>query len=166
MNNKVDNYISQNSKNKGMFLEYLVIKTIDYYISHDIAWFEKKKTPVKYNYANDANTKVKLLKSTIDFYGIYKGKYVALEAKTFEGDKFLISNLKAHQKEHLKTINRHQGHSYLIIYSEKTSQIYLLNFSKIENLKIKSLSIEWLNLNAFILEIEFPGIVDFLKYLV
>ncbi|OYD26577.1 recombination protein U [Mycoplasma testudineum] len=148
-------------KNKGMYLEYIINKTIVHYVINEIAWFEKKMTPIKIG----KDSEVHYLRSTTDFYGLYKGRYVSIEAKSFNGNTLKTSNIKKHQAKHLEMIAKHGGLAYYIIYSDSLDEYYLLKSSALYAANLKSYSTEWLKKNSRVLTLEFPGIIDFIKFI-
>ncbi|MDE5553456.1 MAG: Holliday junction resolvase RecU, partial [Malacoplasma sp.] len=60
--------------NRGMYLEELINKTIEYYSSNEIAFFEKRFLPIKIlNKLDDNFIRGKLLKkSYVDYCGVYR----------------------------------------------------------------------------------------------
>ncbi|CAL59249.1 Pseudogene of RecU (N terminal part) [Mycoplasmopsis agalactiae PG2] len=74
-------------KNRGMLLETIINQTIDYYTYNHIAFIEKKGLPIKFS--NITNSENKLLlsnafvykKSTVDYIGCYKGRFLAFESQ-------------------------------------------------------------------------------------
>lgn len=115
--NKLDNHA-----NRGIDLENLIEEANAYYRENDIAYIYKKPTPigvvkVKYNKRGkkieDAYFK---MPSTLDFNGLYKGRYIEFDAKvTNLKTSFPLSNIHDHQLEHIKNIYRHKGIVFLII---------------------------------------------------
>ena len=79
-NNKIINY-----GNRGMNLEYDVNLTNQYYMEKEIALIYKKPVPIKVLKVNDTKTRIKdgfyEQKSTLDYNGVYKGKYIEFDAK-------------------------------------------------------------------------------------
>ena len=107
-------------KNRGMKLENLINLSNEYYINNDIAVIYKKPTPILV--CNVDYKKNKILEgyykipSTLDYNGIYKGKYIDFDAKeTLNKTSFPLSNLHEHQLLHMKRIIKHGGISFLII---------------------------------------------------
>ena len=65
-------------------------------------------------------------KSTLDYVGLYKGKYIDFDAKSTKSKtSFPLSNLHSHQLKHLKKVINHGGISFLIL--EINDLIYLLD---------------------------------------
>lgn len=109
-------------KNRGMDLEYLIEQANIYYRENDIAYIYKKPTPirvVKTNYSNQGKRITDAfyeMPSTLDFNGIYKGKYIEFDAKdTNNKTAFPLSNVHEHQIKHIRNIYNHGGIVFLII---------------------------------------------------
>ncbi|TBX63585.1 Holliday junction resolvase RecU, partial [Bacillus thuringiensis] len=85
----------------GPAFENLINWSNDMYRNNEIALIEKRATPVvvtkKYR---DGRIKEGYYekKSTVDYDGIYKGRFIAFEAKaTIKEKRFDLSNIKPHQ---------------------------------------------------------------------
>lgn len=103
-----------------MDLEFILEKTNEYYLDHDIAYIYKKPTPigiVKVNYALKKIEEAYFQKaSTLDYNGLYKGYYIEFDAKeTQKRTYFPISNVSPHQIKHIKNIIKGQGIVFLLI---------------------------------------------------
>ena len=113
----VPTYKVVNYKNRGMFLEHLINDSNTYYLSKDVAVIYKKPTPIKVlniSYRSKQTTMIDKAvfseTSTLDYNGIYKGKYVEFDAKECHSKTaFPLSNIKAHQLTHIKNIINHKG---------------------------------------------------------
>lgn len=110
-----------NYKNRGMSLESLINTANDYYIEIDKAVIYKKPTPIGLVNVDYKKNEIKKAyfkdKSTFDYNGIYKGKYIDFEAKeSHNKTSFPLSNIHAHQIEHLKRVLRHGAISFFIVY--------------------------------------------------
>lgn len=116
--NKYTNYA-----NRGMDLENLLNDSNKYYLDENIAVIYKKPTPitiseVKYGVKEKIITKGFFrTPSTLDYNGIYRGKYIDYDAKeTQNKTSFPLQNLHEHQYNHIKKVIEHGGISFLIIY--------------------------------------------------
>ena len=92
-NNKLINY-----GNRGMTLEQDINITNDYYMDKKIALIYKKPIPIKVIRINQTKTRIVDAfyekKSTLDYSGIYKEKYIEFDAKeTNSKTSFPISNM-------------------------------------------------------------------------
>ena len=109
-------------KNRGMDLEYLIEKANEYYRDNDIAYIYKKPTPIKVVKTDYSKSGKRItdafyeMPSTLDFNGLYKGKYLEFDAKeTNNKTSFPISNVHPHQIKHIRNILNHHGIVFLII---------------------------------------------------
>lgn len=109
--------------NRGMNLEDLLNQSNEYYLDMNIAVIYKKPTPitiseVKYGAKERVITKAYFrTPSTLDYNGIYKGKYIDFDAKeTLNKTSFPLQNIHDHQLKHIKKVIEHGGISFLIIY--------------------------------------------------
>ena len=158
-----------NHKNRGMMLESIINKTIEIYRTHDLAIFHKR--PLSINFSGVENGKLKIKdgwiksKSTADYYGIYKGVFIAFEAKSTNLKSLPLTNIKDHQIEYLKDINRHMGYGFLIVGFNLFNEYFLIPLEAIEKIEKKSLSIEIARQEGYLLDFVYPGMVDFLPIL-
>lgn len=110
-----------NYKNRGMDLEALINEACKYYLEQDLAIIYKKPTPigvVDVDYKNGAIIRKAYFKepSTLDYNGIYKGKYIEFDAKECQSKtSFPLSNIYLHQIKHMEKIIQHGGIAFLII---------------------------------------------------
>ena len=157
-------------KNRGMKLENLINLSNEYYINNDIAIIYKKPTPIlvvdvdyKKNKIREGYYKVP---STLDYNGIYKGKYIDFDAKeTLNKTSFPLQNLHDHQLLHMKRVINHGGISFLIL---KMNNIYylvdgvdIINF--INNNKRKSLPYNFIKNNGKIIKEGISPALDYIK---
>lgn len=108
--------------NRGMDLEQLINDTNKYYLDINKALIYKKPTPIgidKVDYENNSKIITKAYfkePSTLDYNGLYKGKYIEFEAKeTNSKTSFPLQNIHAHQILHLEKVIEHGGIGFLII---------------------------------------------------
>ncbi|RXY96208.1 Holliday junction resolvase RecU [Malacoplasma penetrans] len=156
--------------NKGMYIEELIEKSINYYLFNNICFIEKRYLPIKIIKRSGNVIEGKLLnKSYVDYAGLINGRYISFEAKQTENDKFMLSQIKEHQLNHLNLISRLNGISFLILHFYCEDKTFLIPYSQIENWitkqKIKSVDLNFLmkekeSKNVFILEVCFPGILN------
>lgn len=156
-----------NNKNRGMILEKIINKTIDLYKESNVAIFHKKNLDITFS-KTSKNLKLENAfiskKSTVDYYGIYKGIFVAFEAKSTNENYLPLNNIKDHQIEYLKLIKSHGGCAFFIILLKNHQYFYILDIENFQYVENKNLSIEFLNKYAFKLDLTFPGIIDFVPY--
>ena len=158
--------------NRGMDLEEIIEEANLYYRDNDLAYIYKKPTPIGINkvvYTNN-DKRIKdaffLAPSTLDFNGLYKGKYIEFDAKeTKNKTSFPLSNIHEHQMEHIKNIYRHHGIVFLII-SMNNKYILLPGKSIIEFLNKntrKSIPYNYILENGYELEYNYLKGLDYLK---
>ena len=157
--------------NRGMDLEKLISDANNYYLSVDKAVIYKKPTPVKISsvtYKNDIPKVDGYLnqKSTLDYVGLYKGKYLDFDAKkTLNKNSFPLSNIHNHQLVHMKRIINHGGIAFLII--DINNEVYLLKgediISFIEENERKSIPYDYIKDKGYIIEYSYNPILDYLK---
>ncbi len=119
-------------KNRGMFLENIINESNTYYNSIDKCLIYKKPTPIKVlNVSYPSNRSHVIDKavyssiSTLDYNGIYKGKYIEFDAKECHSKtSFPLSNIKSHQINHIEKVIFQKGIVFLIIYMN--NEFYLL----------------------------------------
>lgn len=134
-----------NYKNRGMELEELINEASKYYLEKDLAVIYKKPTPigvVSVDYKNGATINKAYFKepSTLDYNGIYKGKYIEFDAKECQSpSSFPIKNIHEHQIKHIRNIIRHGGIAFLIISMNSNYYLFkgedLLEFLECETRK-------------------------------
>ena len=156
-------------KNRGMKLENLINLSNEYYLDNDIAIIYKKPTPILVCSVDYKNNKILegyyKIPSTLDYNGIYKGKYIDFDAKeTLNKTSFPLQNLHEHQLLHMKRVIKHGGISFLII---KMNGFYYLLDGKdiinfIDNNKRKSIPFKFIEKNGKIIK---EGISPALDYI-
>ena len=156
--------------NKGMFLETLINKSIKFYILNGMCWFKKQnQISIISSIDSSRNVKGKLAsKNDVDYYGIYKGKFICFEVKQTLNNVFKLNNIKTHQWEYLKLINDYNGFSFIIIGFLSFKKIYCVKYDNLELIKsinIKTIDISILNKYGILIDIKLPGILDILSFL-
>lgn len=165
--NKYTNY-----SNRGMDLEDLINQSNEYYLEENIAIVHKKPTPitiseVKYGTKERIITKAYFrTPSTLDYNGIYRGKYIDFDAKeTLNKTSFPLQNIHEHQLEHMKRIIEHGGISFLIILIN--SEVYLLDgniiLDYIKNTNKKSIPYKFIKENGIQIEKKIRPRLDYIK---
>lgn len=107
-------------KNRGMELENIINTSNEYYLENDIAVIYKKPTPIGLVDVDYKKGEIKSAyfkeKSTLDYNGIYKGRYLDFDAKeSHVKTSFPLSNISMHQIEHIRRVIKHDGIAFLII---------------------------------------------------
>ncbi|MCI6349440.1 MAG: Holliday junction resolvase RecU [Tenericutes bacterium] len=159
--------------NRGMFLEHIINNANTYYLSKDIAIIYKKPTPIKVLNVAYRSSKTTLIDkavfsetSTLDYNGVYKGKYIEFDAKECKNStSFPLSNIKPHQIEHIKNIMRHNGIVFLIIFMN--NKFYLLKgdslISFIDNNDRKSIPYDYIEEKGYIIKEGYMPRIDYIK---
>lgn len=160
-----------NYKNRGMELESLINEACKYYLERDIAVIYKKPTPigiVEVDYKNGATINKAYFKepSTLDYNGIYKGKYIEFDAKECHSTtSFPIKNIHEHQIKHIKNIINHGGIAFLIISMNSNYYLFkgddLLEFINLKSRKSIPFSI--IDNKAYKLEYNYNIGIDYIK---
>ncbi len=157
-------------RNRGMDLETLINSANEYYIEEDKAIIYKKPTPIgilhvdcKQNRIKDAYFKDK---STFDYNGVYRGRYLDFEAKeSHVKTSFPLGNIHEHQILHLRRILRHGAISFLIVSIH--DEYYLLKgedlLDFIENNTRKSIPYGYFKEKCYKIEERIRPTLDYLR---
>ena len=170
--NKSYTKISISHSNRGMNLENALNISNEYYRKKDIALIFKKPTPIGVVDVSYQNHKKIIEKayfkepSTLDYNGLYKGKYIEFDAKeTLNKTAFPISNIHEHQTIQIRNVIKHGGIVFLII--KMNSIIYLLTgedyINYLDNEKRKSISYNYIKDKAFIIKESYQPPIDYLS---
>lgn len=166
-NNEIINY-----KNRGMTLEKEINDSNDYYLENSIALIYKKATPI--NIVKCQNNKIIEAyfesKSTTDYNGLYKGKYLDFEAKsTNSKTSFPLKNIKDNQVLHAKRVILHGGISFFIIEFALLNKYFILPskslFEFIKNNSTSSIPLSYFLKNAYEIKRGFMPPLDYLNVL-
>ena len=158
--------------NRGMTLEEDINLTNEYYKEKNIALIYKKPIPIKVLKINETKTRIKdgfyEKKSTLDYSGIYKEKYIEFDAKeTNSKTSFPLSNIHEHQIEHIKNIIFYKGIAFLIIRFNIINKTYILKGEQllefINNETRKSIPLEYFENNCKKIELKYRPRLDYLK---
>ena len=156
--------------NRGMDLEYLLEKTNEYYLDHDIAYIYKKPTPigiVKVNYDLKKIEEAYFQKaSTLDYNGLYNGYYIEFDAKeTKNKNYFPLANVHPHQVKHIRNIIKGKGIVFLLIMIN--DEYYVLNgpdfIAFVDNEIRKSIPYEYIKTKGYELKYNFSKGLDYLS---
>ena len=160
--------------NRGMGLESDINLTNEYYIKEKKAYIYKKPTPIKISKVDYSRSKIVEAffdtQSTLDYNGIYKGKYIEFDAKeTNNKTSFPLANIHNHQIEHIKNILSQSGVVFLIVRFNLIDKNYLLMgkdlIDFIESNDRKSIPIDYFEDKAYNLEVKYIPRLDYLKVL-
>lgn len=155
--------------NKGMYIEQLMNRTIQYYQTNNIGHLEKRQIPMKIlKHVNKKIVLAKLIdKAKVDYFLYINKKYFEIECKQTQKDYFDLALIKKHQAKYLNEIRKINGEGLLIIYFELFEKIICISYKKLMALaqkinrkKIKySLIKKW----GIVIELIFPGILNLKK---
>lgn len=152
-----------------MRLESLINEANDFYYASNIALINKISTPLKIKKVKDNNVYSQLYKkSTVDYCGIYKGKFICFEAKSCESKtSFPLSNIKEHQIEYMKKIDSFGGVSFVILEMNYYSEYYIISIKHIVDiLKIKnSINYEQIKMLGRKIKLRLNPILEYICYL-
>ncbi len=164
--------LSISHSNRGMNLENELNLSNEYYLKKDIALIYKKPTPigvVDVSYSNHKKTIEKAYfkePSTLDYNGLYRGKYIEFDAKeTLSKTSFPLSNIHVHQTTQIRNVIKHGGIVFLIIRMNNLT--YLLTgedyINYIDTEKRKSISYSYIQNKAYIIKNSYQPQLDYLK---
>lgn len=158
--------------NRGMSLESDINQTNGYYNLNGIALVYKKPTPIKVVQVEYPKNKIKEAyfnePSTLDYTGIYKGKYLEFDAKeTQSKTSFPLSNIHKHQMEHIRKVLEFGGIAYLIVRFTSLDKTYLLLgedlIGFVSDYDRKSIPIDYFNARGFVIEMKYTPRLDYIK---
>lgn len=155
--------------NKGMYIEQLMNRTIQYYQINNIAHLEKRQIPIKIiKHINREIILAKLIdKAKVDYFLYINKKYVEIECKQTQKKYFDLSLIKRHQAKYLKEIKEIGGISLLIIHFELVNQTIGIYYEKlirlVQKIKVKKINYSLLKKHGTKIEIIFPGILNLKK---
>ena len=161
-----------NYSNRGMDLENLINESNEYYVSKDVALIYKKPTPIGISEAvyTDRGRIIKngyfKAPSTLDYNGIYKGKYIEFEAKeTQQKTSFPLANFHEHQLKYMQKVLEHGGICFVIL--KMNGIVYLIKGSDlidfIDQNNRKSIPYAFIKEYGFIIKEQYSPALDYLK---
>ena len=168
------NKAKSNFANRGMALENDINVTNEYYIEKGIALIYKKPTPIKITKVNYDKSKITEAffesPSTLDYNGLYKGKYIEFDAKeTQSKTSFALANIHNHQLEHIKRVYKLNGVVFLIIRFVLLNETYILMghdlLEFIDNNTRKSIPYSYIKEKGYPIELKYIPRLDYLKIL-
>lgn len=154
------------NNNRGMFLETIINRTIEYFQNKKIAYLSKRHLPVKiYSFQGNQVQGWLKEKTQTDYYGVYCGYYLDFEAKQTLSNSFIIANLRQHQYEHLINVYNFGAISFLIVYFAKADAFFALNFEHLVNFikanpSIKKIDLSFFEKHGYLIELIYPGVLD------
>ncbi len=167
-----NNLKEKNYANRGMNLEKDINISNEYYLVNNIALIYKKPTPIKVVKVEYPQNIIKEAyfsePSTLDYNGIYKGKYIEFDAKeTSSKTSFPISNVHKHQITHIKKVLYFDGIPFLIVRFNKLDETYILLgkdfIDFLNNNTRKSIPYEYFKKKGFLIEVKYTPRLNYLK---
>lgn len=175
------NYPNGNKKNytkninygkRGMNLEELLNETNAYYLEKDKAIIYKKPTPIQIVETKITNGKLRIsdaffkTPSTLDYNGVYRGKYIDFDAKeTKHNTSFPLNNIHEHQLKHIENVINHGGIAFLIIFINNMYYYLdghdIINF--IKNNERKSIPYNYIKESGYEIKLQLSPRLDYLK---
>lgn len=115
-----------------MSLEKIINQSNTFYNENNIALIYKKPTPIKVVKMNQKTGEIISAffeqKSTTDYNGIYKGKYIDFEAKTTKSTTSLsFDNYRENQLKHFKKVIAQGGLAFTIILFSALNEYYFID---------------------------------------
>lgn len=164
--------LSVSHSNRGMNLENALNQSNEYYLRKDKALIYKKPTPigvVDVAYKNHKKVIEKAYfkeQSTLDYNGLYRGKYIEFDAKeTLNKTSFPLSNIHEHQTKQIRNVIKHGGIVFLIIRMNDLT--YLLTgesyINYIDTNERKSISYKYIEEQAHLIKEGYQPQLDYLK---
>lgn len=154
-----------------MILEDDINQTNIYYRDHNIALIYKKPTPIQVVSVEYPQNRIKEAyfeaPSTLDYNGIYKGKYIEFDAKeTRSKTSFPLSNIHKHQLEHIRRVISFGGIAFLIVRFAVLDMTFVLRGEDliyfIEHYKRKSIPLEYFEEYGFKLDLKYNPRLDYI----
>lgn len=154
------------NKNRGMFWETIINKTIEIYTLEKKGFFQKQSVPLRFsiNKTTKKITKAYIINNGfVDYIGLYQGYFLAFEAKSTINDVWWLKNLLPHQLAYLKQIDQFKGLAFLLLHFNHNKHGYLIWVNDLINLKQVKITIAVAKKIGIQIPIIYPGIIDFLK---
>lgn len=118
--------------NMGMAFEADVTKSCDFYREKGVSDIYKRPTPIKV--VKMSKTKPGMIeeayfeeKSTTDYVGIYKGRYIDFECKETIHDEIPYHMIREQQYRHLENIIRLGGIGFFLVSFKRAQEVYLID---------------------------------------
>lgn len=123
-------YNSLVRSNMGMRFESEISKTCDFYRTKGIADIYKRPTPIKVvkrskEHPGRISEAYFEEKSTTDYVGIYKGKYIDFECKETIHDSVPYHRIRPQQYEHLRFITSLGGIGFFLVSFKTYQKVFL-----------------------------------------
>ncbi len=152
------------NRNNGYFLEQLIEITVEIYKNEKIALFHKRNINdfFKLKKLNINNNKIQNY-SGCDFLGIYNGNYITIEAKECKGNELKLKNISFKQLNEMELSTQLKGYSFIIIYFTDYEKYFLIDYTKITEIKKSKINIKEIQEIGYEIFIVIPFKLDFIK---
>ncbi|MCV3728365.1 Holliday junction resolvase RecU [Ureaplasma miroungigenitalium] len=157
-------------KNKGMFLETLINRSLQLFTQEYSGFFIKRDVSVSIRKIENNHVLGTLkAKSQADYYGFYDGSYYDFEVKQTTDSTFDLKQIKDHQLQHLLLIHEQRGYAFVIIGFLSLNKYYAISifllYQHFLQKKEKRIHHEWLDSFGISMELIFPGLFNWLSLL-
>lgn len=155
----------------GSFSEELVNKTINWYLEEGIAYFRKSYVPMSIcsKYGGGACEARINDYADLDYYGVYKGRYISFEVKETSKDYFLFSQIRPHQLQILFKLNELSATSFLLLnFASYDNSCFIVESGVLKELvsnNKKRLTLTEARAIGKRISVRCPGVWDFLPLL-
>lgn len=125
-----------NWKNRGKKLETLIERTNLYYEKNKVSRVDKCPTPIAVVEVAEGGKITSAYyekKSTVDFYGIAQGYFLAFDAKQTSAKSLSLKNIHNHQIDYMRIVTEQGGLAFIIVEFTKLEKFYLLPFEIVED---------------------------------
>lgn len=170
---RLQNYFKDNIyANRGMTLEDDINKTNEFYNLQNIALVYKKPTPIQVVQVEYPKNRIREAyfhePSTLDYTGIYLGKYIEFDAKeTMSKTSFPLSNIHKHQMKHMEKVIYYGGISFLIVRFSTLNLTYLLMGNDIihfeDDYQRKSIPLSYFEKHGFLIPLKYNPRLDYIR---
>lgn len=118
--------------NMGMNLESDVISSCNVFRERGLASIYKRPTPIKIGKVDQRNpnhitSAYFAEKSTTDFVGVYRSRYIDFECKETGHDTLQVQNIRPQQLTHLDLVLKLGGIGFFLVCFTKRQEVYLLD---------------------------------------
>ena len=155
-----------------MTLEDDINRTNEYYNLQNIALVYKKPTPIQVVQVEYPKNRIREAyfhePSTLDYNGIYHGKYIEFDAKeTQSKTRFPLSNIHKHQMIHIERVIHFGGIAFLIVRFSTLNLTYFISGDDVihfeERFHRKSIPLDYFKEHGFLIELKYTPRLDYIK---
>lgn len=128
-------------RGRGEELEQLILASNLFYQKHGVGRIDKAATPIKVVEVVDGTKITEAYfekKSTVDFYGIVQGHFIAFDAKQVATGSLPLKNIHEHQIAYMAEVEQQGGVSFLIVEFSELGRYFLLPFEVLADYHARS----------------------------